>query len=478
MHTRRSLLLGAAASITSLSVIAASANQPWGTWTGVLNLGSTRLRLRFELASDGGATLYSVDQGNTPIPGKVVFGKGGKVRVDFAAIDATYNGQLGSDDRLEGVWRQTSEIRLTLLRGEAGLDDPVRPLTQPALALLLRQCGAPALGVVANRRADLTNIWLAGRRSVFGGARVASTDKWHIGSITKSMTSTLVARLVEAGIVGWDLRVGSVLAGVAPDMRPEYRAATLRHLLSHRAGLAADLPGPLLLTFQLGDAMEIGSQRRRYSRQALAMEPVGPLEATYQYSNCGYVIAATMLETLLGRSWEELMREHLFQPLGLKSAGFGPPDPGAFGPPREPLGHAADLDAKLLRVLGGGGIRPMRPGIGEIADNPRVIGPAGRVHINLEDFAVYLNAHRDRTAFLSRDSWRTLHTPPYGGDYALGWVVRPDGALWHNGSNTFWYAEAMIDFRTGISIASVCNESREAAMLAVGSALLRAAASF
>ncbi len=33
-----------------------------------------------------------------------------------------------------------------------------------------------------------------------------------------------------------------------------------------------------------------------------------------------------------------------------------------------------------------------------------------------------------------------MHTPPYGGYYAMGWARLADGSMWHNGTNTLWYA--------------------------------------
>ena len=69
----------------------------------------------------------------------------------------------------------------------------------------------------------------------------------------------------------------------------------------------------------------------------------------------------------------------------------------------------------------------------------------------------FLAAHRDRdAAFLRPESWDTLHTPPFGGDYAMGWVVRPDG-LWHNGSITTWYAEMLFDPKRKVSAAAASN---------------------
>ena len=64
-------------------------------------------------------------------------------------------------------------------------------------------------------------------------------------------------------------------------------------------------------------------------------------------------------------------------------------------------------------------------------------------------------------AYLRQDSWRHLHTPPRitykNADYAFGWVARPDGTLWHNGSNTYWLAELAFDPAKSISACACAN---------------------
>lgn len=285
-------------------------------------------------------------------------------------------------------------------------------------------------------------------------------DRWHVGSITKSITATLIARCVEAGQLSWDDTVAGVLGGVAGDMRPEYRDATFRHLLSHRAGLQANIPMAEFTRYRR-DNPDPREERVAFARQALSQAPHGAKEATFLYSNNGYVVAAAMLEAKLGAPWETLVRAHVFEPLGLASAGFGAPGtPGAFD---EPVGHAAGLL----------GLRAFPPGE-PITDNPAVMGPAGRVHMRFEDMLRYLSAHRDGAALLSAASWQTLHTPPFGGDYAMGWVKRGD-VLWHNGSNTLWYAEVMCDPAGGVAAVAAANDGRPSAAPAVGAALLGAA---
>jgi CubicO group peptidase (beta-lactamase class C family) len=275
---------------------------------------------------------------------------------------------------------------------------------------------------------------------------VQDTDQWHLGSITKSMTASLVARLVDAGALQWDETVGDVLGAVAPDMLDAYKPATFKHLLSHHAGLPRDLPDAEFNRFSrdLADARE---ERRAFSRLALAKPPVGPMTTTFEYSNNGYIIVGAMLEAKLGRSWEELIQDNLFAPLRLASAGFGAP--GRSGVIEQPVGHRKRANGEARQAF------PVGAGPN---DNPVVLGPAGRVHMNLQDLLVFLAMHRDRTDYLKPETWTVLHTPPFGGNYAMGWGVGVNGILTHSGSNSLWYADVRIEPVSGIVAAAATND--------------------
>jgi CubicO group peptidase (beta-lactamase class C family) len=269
------------------------------------------------------------------------------------------------------------------------------------------------------------------------------------------MTATLVAAAVEAGVVGWDDTVGGLLGAMAGGAAPEpYRDVTFDHLLSHRAGLAPNLPIPDLMAYPLEEA-DPRASRRDYVARALAAPAVAAPGAAFAYSNSGYVLAAAMLEAKLDAPWEAIIAERLFAPLGLASAGFGAPDPGpAPDSPQAPVGHTASVGA----LIGASKRRrPVPPGGGR-TDNPAVLAPAGGVHMSLGDLLAYLDAHRLKGPLLQAGSWTRLQSPAFGGDYALGWFVKPDGALWHNGSNTLWYAEAVIDPGAGVSAAAAAND--------------------
>ena len=416
-----------------------------GTWSGVLDAGAQRLRLKLDVGADGTASLLSLDEGNEPMAAGVKSWTAVQVEVEFPAIQAAFCGTFAGEDRIEGAWQQGgADFPLVMERGEAALAAP-SPLTHQRLAELRRHSGSPALAAACERQDSPPRIWVDGERAIGSGIAVEATDRWHLGSITKSMTASLVGRLIDAGEVRWDESVGEVLGEILPSILEAYRPATLAHLLSHRAGLPRDLPDEELSQFspEIADARD---ERRLFAREALEMTPLGPMTETFEYSNVGYVVVGAMLEAKLGESWEDLMREHVFAPLGLFSAGFGAP--GRAGAIDEPLGHIQEPDGDAPTAI---------PAGDPLADGPVVTGPGGRVHMSLPDFLRYLATHRDRTDYLKPDTWTTLHTPPFGGAYAMGWEVRADGALTHGGSNGAWYAFALVDGAAGIVAAATGN---------------------
>ncbi len=468
--SRRPLLMGAAAAgFAATNAFAQSASDFMGEWHGVLDLGAQQLRLRLVVAEGPTSTLFSVDQGNSAIPVAATRIEGDQLVLDVSVIRATFRGRL-TGGRIEGTFTQGGALPLVFQRGEATAAGP-ETLTQARLAALRAQAGSPGMAAAAGKRDGRSIAFADGLRAIGQPQAVTTADKWHLGSITKSMTSTLVARAVEAGAVSWNDTIGAVLGAAIPDMRAEYRDVTFRHLLSHRSGMQGNIEMAQLLRFPRESA-DSRTDRVAYARLGLLQAPVGPKEQTFTYSNTGYIVAGAMLEAKMGAPWEALIQQHVFNPLGMSSAGQGAPGtPGAYD---QPCGHAPGPTTSNNGVVTIPMI-PHPPGGREETDNPAALGPAGRVHATFEDVFKYLAAHRDRTAFLSAESWQMLHTAPFGGPYAMGWQV--DGyRLWHNGSNTLWYAEVMVDRARGIVAAAAVNDGRAGDVRPmVGNALIGAA---
>lgn len=327
--------------------------------------------------------------------------------------------------------------------------------TDSSIAAVRAKYPTPALAAIGQMAGKPSVFQVDGERAIGSGVVVTPDDLWHLGSITKSMTASLVARLVEAQALGWDDTVENVLGSAISDMQTQYKSVTFRQLLTHRSGMPANV-GALDYVRYSKFVVDPRAERKDYARRSLQMTPVGPEAKTFEYSNNGYVVVGAMLEAITGKAWETLMVEEVFTPLGMKDAGFGPP-----GTPRkldQPLGHMRGLF---------GGLHSIEPD-NKDADNPAAMAPCGGVHASLNDMALYLEANRDRSDFLSEGSWRTLHTATDGGDYAMGWFVRNDGKLQHGGWNRRWQSLAHIDPMKGlIAFTSTNNGDQVSAAPAV-----------
>jgi CubicO group peptidase (beta-lactamase class C family) len=327
------------------------------------------------------------------------------------------------------------------------------------LEALRAESQLPALGAALVTRDGSVDVWVAGTRRAGGEERVEAGDRWHLGSCTKSMTATLIALLVARGDLEWDALLGDLLPDLAGEMHLDYTDVTLVELLSHRAGITNAPAASTTFDF----AAPLVQQRAAVARAVLTAPPVHAPRGAILYSNVGVLIAGHVAEVATGKTWEELMQELLFRPLGMTSAGFGPP--GTAGTCDQPRGHSEQG-------------KPVEPGPG--ADNPAMLGPAGTVHASLADWAKYVQLHLRGARgdvevgelTLTRDAFARLHTPyPGPGQrYALGWGVerRPwaggDGtALWHNGSNTMWYCVSWLGLENGVAALVATNVATPAA---------------
>jgi len=234
-------------------------------------------------------------------------------------------------------------------------------------------------------------------------------------------------------------------------IRPEYANATFIDLLAHRSGLPANAGLTTLLSLSGTDAArDAPADRIVYAEAVLTRSPAGE-PGEFLYSNSGYIVAGAMLEAVTGESWETLITREVFEPLNMASAGFGPP--GTADVIDQPRGHRAGLF---------GGLNAMEPDSGQ-SDNPPSLGPAGRVHVSMQDYARFLRLVLDGANgrdgnYLTAESWERLLTP-VGDNYALGWGIS-GGALMHAGSNTMWYLQAVVWPDTDRFVVVAVNEAR------------------
>jgi CubicO group peptidase (beta-lactamase class C family) len=288
------------------------------------------------------------------------------------------------------------------------------------------------------------------------GAAISGDTPFPIGSLTKSFTALLVRQFIEAGQLNADAPVQRYLPWFRVTDAQASARITLRHLLNQTSGFSrADGIAPLL-------------QRRPASIDELApgLAAVSlnrPVGERLEYSNLNFVLLGAVLQTVTGRTWQDLVRERVLEPLAMthshtdhhsaRGAGmtalhriwFGIPAPQDLRMPPgvAPTGglivSAGDM-ARYLAMLLAGGAAPS----GQLISPPGVaalLAPASPP------------AH---TSLLSAD---------FDFRYGEGWFVGPFGvatdACWHLGSLTSFAAWMVLLPETKQAVVVLINANTE-----------------
>jgi CubicO group peptidase (beta-lactamase class C family) len=273
------------------------------------------------------------------------------------------------------------------------------------------------------------------------------------------MTATVAAILVEEGRLRWTSGLFELLPELRASALAEYRDATLEQLLGHAARMPAYTQfGPTRLEELKSLRGTPTEQRLRFLRQVLASEPPNRGSGDAAYSNVGYTAAALMMERATGKSWEQLIRTRLFEPLALVQVGFG--WPATRETPNQPRGHgragratAQPLDDSYLL--------------------PVALWPAGAVNSSIGDLARYAADHlkglRGEEALLPSAVYQRLHRTLSGEaqGFTLGWGVRSDprwGRVHYGaGSGGTFFTRILIVPELDVAIVAASNSGDAAA---------------
>lgn len=294
--------------------------------------------------------------------------------------------------------------------------------------------------------ADDQLILATGLRRADAEVRVTVDDTLHLGSCTKAMTAVLVGQEITAQRLAWTSSLEEVFPDVPGLAGSVWATVTVEQLLRHSSGAPANAPWSTLHARHPNDPLR--------SRRALLnwlIEQPRDAEVGYVYSNVGYALLGHMVETCHQTAWEDVIQEQLFAPLNIRFAGFGPvvgpeelDQPWGhvpIDPPNSPKGDSSSAAAEI-------NFKPTR------IDNPPPLGPAGRVHMPLTEWAKFVRVFATTAAppdslQISAHDWQRLMSLGEEGAYAAGWIQVErkwaDGlALTHAGSNTTWYCVAWV----------------------------------
>ena len=262
----------------------------------------------------------------------------------------------------------------------------------------------------------------SGLVNVSSGVEITPETVMHIGSITKVFNTTLLMQLVDEGLVDLSAPVSSYL----PELRlrdPDHLARiTVGMLVNHTSGIDGEM-----VPEQGHDEEIIEKAIPRFADMAKIHEP----GADCSYCNTAHVISGYLAQKIRGRSWYDLMKERIFQPLEMEHAAVVPEDA---------LLHRASVGHHTNPETG----EPVRT---SFAFLPVSFAPAGATAMmSASDLVTFAAAHMgDGTGpngapILSPQSARAMRTPTVrvrgvGStlQFGLGWMLPADGFVSHGG---------------------------------------------
>ncbi|MFF8375483.1 serine hydrolase domain-containing protein [Streptomyces sp. NPDC015661] len=161
-----------------------------------------------------------------------------------------------------------------------------------------------------------------GVRDRVSGAPMDIHARFRIGSVSKTFSTVVLLQLVEEGRLELDAPVNRYLPGLLPDDR-----ITVRHLLTHRSGLADYTNAMFNDTVPGFEAV----RNRVFSYQELVdlslSEPrTTEPGAAYKYSNANFVVVGMLIEKLTGRPVSDAYERRIFKPLKLRGTSYVHPD--------------------------------------------------------------------------------------------------------------------------------------------------------
>ncbi|MDP9225100.1 MAG: beta-lactamase family protein [Actinomycetota bacterium] len=179
-------------------------------------------------------------------------------------------------------------------------------MNEGALTDLLRQHASrhsvPGAAIGILREGVVTTAYY-GVADVSAGEPVTPETLFSVGSLTKSMVATVIARLAEAGRLSLD----DPVAAHVPELRGSgwAQGATLRDLLANRSGL------PLRAGLEFDFAGRRDEDDGALSRLAADFAAGAPAAKFWSYTNVGWCLLGRVIETATAAAWEDAMRRHL-----------------------------------------------------------------------------------------------------------------------------------------------------------------------
>lgn len=441
--------------VLTVAIAPALAGSFAGEWEGAIQIPGSPLPIVVRLAEEGDRWQGSIDiplQGISRLPLERIAFDNEEISFSLAGVPggAKMKGKLQENGRqFAGQLQQGGlSFPFSLERQTAKeSEDPLSELRNFITdARSQWQVPGVAVGIVKDGQVILAEGF--GYRDLEGKLPVTENTFFAIGSCTKAFTSLLAGMLVEEGKLDLDKPIAEYLSRFAFEADPLSDYITLRDLLSHSAGLPrhdfALIYNPKLTRKGIMDSLRF-------------MRRTGNFRSSFQYSNFNYIIAASLMEEIMGLSWEEALSMRVLKPLGMSS--------------NLSIGELTASSNYALPYLERKG-EVERIGFWELG----AAAPAGAINASIGDLTRWLNLFLDNgkigeRSLVSSATIQQLTTPQVAlsgrGDgrvkhqsYALGWFVdsyRGHYRVYHGGTTAGFSANVTFLPEDGIGIVVLAN---------------------
>lgn len=394
-----------------------------GHWEGAIDIPGTKLGIDVDFkAGDGGAWTGDISiplQNAKDLPLIGIKVEGDSVSFEIQGIPGSpkFHGAL-SGDTIAGDFEQGGgKFPFSLARAAAPAEAAKDALAgyDALVDKMIADWKVPGLAIAIVKGGEVIYAKGFGYRDVDKKLPVTADTLFAIGSSTKAFTTFTLGTLVDEGKLDWDKPVRTFIPGFQMYDPQTTAMITPRDLVTHRSGL----PRHDLVWYN-----NTASSRKDLVDRLRYLEPNEQLRAKWQYNNLMFLTAGYLVEAVTGKSWEDNVRERIFQPLGMTHTNFSVAESQKTADFALPYREDDDTE-KIERI-------PFR--------NIDLIGPAGSINSSVNDMAKWVKVHLSDGKLEGRQIIGTatladLHAPQMvmgapsdrpeitPGSYAMGWMV-------------------------------------------------------
>lgn len=307
--------------------------------------------------------------------------------------------------------------------------------------------GVPGIAYAVFSGDSILEFQTLGYRVFKFKAAIQESDKFNIGTNTAAFTAYVAAKLVEAGKIKWDTRLQQIFPEFNSKTFPVYKSITFLDLLSCRSRIQPfmDLDEWQKIPDTRGNII---AKRKAFTYWMLQRKP--NMENFNQqkivFSLAGYVMAASMMEKVTGKAWEELLTQYIRKPFKIL-INFSWPNLSDTAAPAGHWDKGGDFHAEEADTWTKG--------------HP-VLYPGHDISISLPDYIKYMQENLQgltgKKAHLPETAFEFLF---YGiSDFALGWNngnLNDQSFAFHEGLSLLFNCRTEILKEKNRGIIVMCN---------------------